>query len=157
MNKDNDPLSDALNIIKFPNSTDVSVHTKNEVSQLKNAPPEGYSSPHLDTDYEFSRNTLIDLVEKGKKVLDNATELAEASESPQVVVGISNLIKTLTDTTNSLYDLQSKRKSLISSGNNKKVDDSNITVEKAVFVGTTADLLKSLKDKDNTTIDNNKE
>jgi hypothetical protein len=58
-------------------------------------------------------------------------------------------MKTIADITKDLYDLQKKNQDLRGT---KKEDKTNVTVEKAVFVGTTADLLKQMKEKKNENI-----
>ena len=55
------------------------------------------------------------------------------------------MMKTIADTTNNLYDLQKKTKE-IKNESKKPYDGGNVTVERAVFVGTTSDLLKKIKE-----------
>jgi hypothetical protein len=76
--------------------------------------------------------------------MENLTDLAKESESPRAYEVLATMMRTIADTTKDLYDLQKKTKDL--KGENKK-DQPNVTVEKAVFVGTTADLLRQVKEK----------
>jgi hypothetical protein len=57
-------------------------------------------------------------------------------------------MKTVAETTKDLFDLQ-KRKKDLAGGNEKKLDETAITIDKAVFVGTTAELLKKVKGNEN--------
>lgn len=105
------------------------------------------TSPEEDQneDYALSRRTFRDLINKGNSAIEDLTDLAKESESPRAYEVLATLMKTVSDATKDLYDLQKKTKEL------KKFDDKgkpteNITVEKAVFVGTTTELLKQMKD-----------
>ena len=58
----------------------------------------------------------------------------------------STLIKTIADVTKGLYDLQKKTKDLKEIRGKPTQPEGAIAVERAVFVGTTADLLKQVKE-----------
>jgi hypothetical protein len=88
------------------------------------------------------------LIDKGNSAIEGITDLAKESESPRAYEVLATLIKTVADTTKDLYDLQKKTKDLTSE--EKKVADASVTnIDKAVFVGSTSDLLKQIKDKEN--------
>lgn len=96
-------------------------------------------------DYNLSRRTFRDLINKGNSAIEDLTDLAKESESPRAYEVLATLMKTVSDATKDLYDLQKKTKEL------KKFDEKgrpteNITVEKAVFVGTTSELLAKMKE-----------
>ena len=93
-------------------------------------------------DYRFSRKTLRSLIENGNSAIGTMTELARQSESPRAYEVLATMMKTIADTTKDLYDLQKKTKDLI--GEEKK-EEPSINVEKAVFVGSTAELLKQIR------------
>jgi len=101
--------------------------------------------PDREEDYNLARDTFRGLINKGNDAIEGITDLAKQSESPRAYEVLATLMKTVADTTKDLYDLQKKTKDLLSNGNEKKLDETNITVDKAVFVGTTADLLKQIK------------
>lgn len=99
-------------------------------------------------DYNLSRRTFRDLINKGNSAIEDLTDLAKESESPRAYEVLATLMKTVSDATKDLYDLQKKTKEL------KKFDDKgkpaeNITVEKAVFVGSPAELLAKMKEAKN--------
>lgn len=102
-------------------------------------------SDDRETDYSLSRNTFRNLINSGNRAIDNMTELAKESESPRAYEVLATLIKTVSESTKDLYDLHKKKKDLYED-KTRAVD--NITVDKAVFVGTTADLLSKIKSKD---------
>lgn len=104
-----------------------------------------------ENDYNLSRKTFRDLIETGNKALDNLFDLAKASEHPRSYEVLATLIRTVADTTNQLYDLQKKTKDLKDEPVTKKIlPDSGVNIEKAVFVGSTNDLLQRIKDGDAT-------
>ena len=96
----------------------------------------------IDNDYEYQRQNFYNLVERGTDAVEGILELAKESEHPRAYEVAGNLIKQVADVTEKLGDLQEKMKKL------KEVPDSapkNVT--NALFVGSTAELQKMLKDK----------
>jgi hypothetical protein len=108
------------------------------------------NTPHEDddvkADYNLSRRTFRDLINKGNQAIENLTDLAKESESPRAYEVLATMMRTIADTTKDLYDLQKKTKDL--KGEDKK-EQPNVTVEKAVFVGSPSDLLKKIKEQKN--------
>lgn len=97
-------------------------------------------------DYRFSRKTFRNLIENGNHAMETMAELARQSESPRAYEVLATLMKTIADTTKDLYDLQKKTKDLQPE---EKKQEQSINVEKAVFVGSTAELLKQIREKKN--------
>ena len=91
-------------------------------------------------DYEYSRGNLYSLIEKGQEALNGILEVAQGSDHPRAYEVAGQLIKSVGDTTDKLIDLQSKMKEL-----NKEENDSPKTVNNALFVGSTSELSKLLK------------
>ena len=94
-----------------------------------------------DLDYKFTRGNLYNLIQKGQEAIDGIMEVAQQSDSPRAYEVAGQLIKSVAETTDKLIDLQQKMKKL------KDEDFStpkNIT-NNALFVGSTADLQKILK------------
>lgn len=100
-----------------------------------------------DEDYRLARRTFRDLINKGNDAIEGIGDLAKESESPRAYEVMATLMKTVSDTTKDLFDLQKKTKDLKGGDNNKKLDETNVTIDKAVFVGTTAELLHQLKNR----------
>lgn len=129
----NKKLSDALGIehaveIIPPKQTEI-VNTPHEEDDIK-------------ADYNLSRRTFRDLINKGNAAMENLTDLAKESESPRAYEVLATMMKTIADTTKDLYDLQKKTKDL----KGEKKEETTVTVEKAVFVGSPSDLLKRIKE-----------
>ncbi len=64
----------------------------------------------IETDYEFARKNLYDVIGKGNQALDYLLELAKASEHPRAFEVVGQLTKTLVDANNNLLDIQKKVK-----------------------------------------------
>ena len=99
-------------------------------------------------DYNLGRRTLRGLISTGIDSLEDMKDLAKQSESPRAYEVMSTMMKTIAEMTKDLYDLQKKTKDLkdISDPRREKDPDGTIHVEKAVFVGSTSDLLRKIKD-----------
>jgi hypothetical protein len=95
-------------------------------------------------DYKLARTTFRDLIDKGNNAIEGISDLAKQSESPRAYEVMATLMKTVAETTKDLFDLQ-KRKKELAGGTEKKLDETAITIDKAVFVGTTAELLRKVK------------
>ena len=93
-------------------------------------------------DYKYARNNLYDVIDKGNEALDYLLELAKASEHPRAFEVVGQITKTLVDANNNLLDLQKKIKDL------SKDEDKPQNVTNSLFVGSTDELLKLLKNKD---------
>ena len=96
-------------------------------------------------DYEYTRGNLYSLIEKGQEALDSIMEVAQEGQQPRAFEVVSQLIKNVADTTDKLVDLQQKMKNL-------EAEDPKgpSTVNNALFVGSTAELQKLLKNQSGT-------
>ena len=99
-------------------------------------------------DYEYTRGNLYSIIEKGQEALNGVLELAQESDQPRAYEVAGQLIKNVSDATDKLLDLQKKLKDL----EEDKVQKGPTTVNNALFVGSTAELSKMLK---NQLTDNN--
>jgi len=93
-------------------------------------------------DYQYTRANLYSLIEKGQEALNGIMELAAESDSPRAYEVAGQIIKSVGDTTDKLLDLQKKLKEM--EENNTKQSTGNVT-NNAVFVGSTSELSKLLK------------
>ena len=92
-------------------------------------------------DYEYSRAQLYDVISKGQEALDGILEVAGASDHPRAYEVAGQLIKSVSDATDKLIDLQKKMQDLEEGPKSKQ----NITNNNALFVGSTAELQKLIK------------
>ena len=95
----------------------------------------------LKKDYEYTRGHLYSLVEKGQEAVDGILELAQDSDQPRAFEVAGQLIKHVGDVADKLVDLQKKVNEIENPKKDKQVNTTNNTM----FVGSTADLAKFLK------------
>ena len=124
------------NIMKKENTNETSVEVL----------PEKISSDEiardLDADYEYTRDNLKVIIEKGSKALDGILDLARESDHPRAYEVVGQIIKNVADVNRQLIDLQKDIKGL------KNTDSGGPkTVTNALFVGSTHELQKLLKGK----------
>ena len=94
------------------------------------------------TDYVQSRDNFYELVEKGKEALDGAMDIARETDQPRAYEVVAQLLKNVTDTNKEIIELQKRMEDL--KANDRKLGNTNIN--NALFVGSTADLQKMLRD-----------
>jgi chaperonin cofactor prefoldin len=99
------------------------------------------SSEDIKKDYEYTRGNLYSLIQKGQEAINGILELAQESEMPRAYEVAGQLIKNVADATDKLMDLQKKLKDI----EENKQTKGPTTVNNALFVGSTADLAKFLK------------
>jgi len=100
------------------------------------------SSEDVDDDYKFQRDNFYRLVEQGSTAIEGILELAREGEHPRAYEVAGNLIKQVSEVTEKLGDLQEKMRKLKEVPNNAPKSVTN-----ALFVGSTAELQKMLKEK----------
>ena len=127
-----DDLNDAFNV-----ETDIvpAETTKVEKREVKS------NGDHIQKDYEYTRGNLYSIIEKGQEAINGILELAQESEMPRAYEVAGQLIKSVSDATDKLMDLQKKLKDV----EEEKVSKGPSTVNNSLFVGSTADLAKMLK------------
>lgn len=96
----------------------------------------------IDDDYKYQRDNFYNLVEKGSAAIEGILELAKEGEHPRAYEVAGNLIKQVAEVTEKLGDLQEKMRKLKEVPNNAPKNVTN-----ALFVGSTAELQKMLKEK----------
>mgnify|MGYP001184191984 FL=1 len=102
--------------------------------------PERFTKDDITRDYEYTRGNLYSIIEKGQEAIDGILELAQDSEMPRAYEVAGQLIKSVSDATDKLMDLQKKLKDV-----NEEQQKSPTNVTNALFVGSTADLAKLIK------------
>ena len=97
-------------------------------------------SQEQSSDYKYSREVFYGLVERGQDAIEGILDIAKESEHPRVYEVAGQLIKTVSETTEKLIDLQAKMKELDKDGSlpNK--------VQNNLFVGSSTELQRLLKD-----------
>lgn len=131
----NDKISNAFGLESLKDSKGIVKEIKKETRIAKKVNIEDES------DYEYARGNLKELIAKGSQALDDLLELAKATEHPNVYIVLSQLLKTIGDQNISLIDIQEKVKE-----KKKESNPSGTNIEQALFIGTTSDLQKALKE-----------
>ena len=136
MSKIDDKLNEVLGIAEETNELEV---IQNEKKELTISVPEDKDP---DIDFETGRKNLYNLLDKGNEAIDGILNLAKEGEHPRAYEVAGQLIKTVSEVSQNLLDLQEKLKKI------KDVPDKGPkNVTNALFVGSTTELQKMLKEK----------
>jgi hypothetical protein len=96
----------------------------------------------VEDDAEFARQNIRTLIEKGNTAMDNLLLVANASEHPRAYEVAAGLIKNLADLNKDLLEIQKRKKDLDPT---QAKNNGTTNIDKAVFVGSTTELVKFLK------------
>ena len=102
------------------------------------------SEEDKDNDYEYTRETLYDLIEKGREGIEEMIEVARQSEHPRAYEVLSGLIKNVSDTNDKLMDLNKKQQQMYEKDEVKQVENQ----QNNFFLGSTTDIQKMLQEND---------
>ena len=133
MNNQFDSINDTLDV--EVQAGEIVKETKKELKKISG------QEDHL-KDYEYTRGNLYSLIEKGQEAINGILELAQEGQQPRSYEVVGQLIKSVGDVSDKLLDLQQKMKDL----NKEEKASSPTTVNNALFVGSTAELQKMLKE-----------
>lgn len=131
MKKVNEKISQVLDIEPIDYTQNIEVVEENIEVQNE-----------INDDAEYARQNLRNLIEKGNDAVDNIIEIAKQSEHPRAFEVVAGLLKNLADMNKDLMEIQKRKKDL---SPKESDNNSNINVDKAVFVGSTAEFVKLLK------------
>ena len=139
MTKKFDKLDDAFNVA-------TEVVTESLPTKVERQKPDRLTKDDIEKDYEYTRGNLYSIIEKGQEAINGILELAQESEMPRAYEVAGQLIKSVSDATDKLMDLQKKLKDV---NEEEKKGPKNVT--NALFVGSTADLAKLIKNQNGDT------
>jgi hypothetical protein len=128
MNNLNEKLSEALEI------QPLEIKQSTEIVEVKDV---------VDDDAEFARQNIRDLIVKGNDAASHIVEIAKQSEHPRAFEVAAGMLKNLSDMNKDLLEIQKRKQDLQPKVTN---NTQNLNINKAVFVGSTAELLKQLKE-----------
>lgn len=138
MSKLEDNVNDILGIEK--KSTDVTVSDFEQPAPVPRKIDE--EKPHVDQDYENSRENYYNLIDKGNQAIEGILDIAKEGQHPRAYEVAGQLIGQVAQTVDKLQDLQKKLKDL------KEVPNkTNTQIKNALFVGSTNELQKMLNRK----------
>ena len=128
-------LDDAFNI------SETEVVETEKVGITPEQKPDRITKDDITRDYEYTRGNLYSIIEKGQEAIEGILELAQESDMPRAYEVAGQLIKSVSDATDKLMDLQKKLKDV----NEESQQKGPNTVNNALFVGSTAELAKLIK------------
>ena len=132
MSKIDDKLNEVLGIAEEPNELEVIQKETKDLVVPEDKDP--------DIDFETGRKNLYNLIDKGNEAIDGILNLAKEGEHPRAYEVAGQLIKTVSEVSQNLLDLQEKLKKV------KEVPNTGPkNVTNALFVGSTTELQKMLK------------
>ncbi len=115
-----------------------------ETTVVERQKPDRLTKDDIEKDYDYTRGNLYSIIEKGQEAINGILEIAQESEMPRAYEVAGQLIKSVSDATDKLLDLQKKVKEV--NEEDKAKGPNNVT--NALFVGSTADLAKLIKQQD---------
>ena len=119
---------------------DIAQEKEAEIVEQKEEDPKSKEDPQKD--YEYTRGELYSLISKGQEAVQGALEVAQESGHPRAYEVAVAAMKHVADMTDKLIDLQKKMKDLDAPVKGK----GPTTVNNTMFVGSTADLQKMIKE-----------
>jgi hypothetical protein len=128
MNNLNEKLSEALEI------QPLEIKQSTEIVEIKDV---------VEDDAEFARQNIRDLIVKGNDAASHIVEIAKQSEHPRAFEVAAGMLKNLSDMNKDLLEIQKRKQDLQPKVTN---NTQNLNIDKAVFVGSTAELLKQLRE-----------
>ena len=99
-----------------------------------------YADP-VNADADFARENIRELVVQGNQAVNELMLIARDGQHPRAFEVLSGLMKNLADMNKDLLEIQKRKKDLAP----KAESQNNLNIDKAVFVGSTAQLVKMLK------------
>ena len=99
------------------------------------------SKADIDEDFEFARKNMKDLIKQGNSAVEQIISVAKATDHPRAYEVVATLINSVAAMNKDLMDIRKKKQDITGE---KKAQ--NINVDKAVFVGSTAELIRQIKE-----------
>jgi hypothetical protein len=135
MKKINEKLSELFDVDPIDLSVKKPLPVSTEVLDTSNA---------VETDTDFARTNIKQLIKKGTDAVDEILQVAKHSEHPRAYEVAGALIKSMADLNKDLLELQKRKRELQISGK-ENGGSKDVNIDKAVFVGSTAELMKLIK------------
>lgn len=97
-------------------------------------------------DFEYARGTIRDMIDKGKDALDNLINLADQSQQPRAYEAATALLNAIVEASDKLMINQKSRQDLEGkpSGGASPTGPQTTNIDKAIFVGSTAELASAI-------------
>ena len=135
----NEAVNDILGIETKPEANDMEQMEIQALSDMS-PPAKVDDKPHVDQDYDTSRDNYYALIEKGQQAIDGILDIAKEGQHPRAYEVAGQLIGQVAQVTDKLQDLQKKLKDL-----KELPKTANTNIKNALFVGSTHELQKMLR------------
>jgi len=107
-----------------------------------------YNEPDLKQDltdaYQQSKENLQEIIDAGKDAMEELRQIASAGQHPRAFEVYGTLLKNMVDANKELLNIQKQMREM----DEEKKKQSGTTIDKAIFIGSTAELNKLIKGKD---------
>lgn len=120
--------------------TDENLSKLFDIQPLNNQETDLIPTSSAEDDFTFARQNIRTLAEQGQVAVNEILQVAKATQHPRAFEVAATLIKNMSDINKDLMDLQKKKNDLL-----PKREETIVNVDKAVFVGSTKDLIKQIK------------
>ncbi len=139
MSKFENKMEELFDLAPLENEKEIVPYQKTEVlfENLEN---------DLISDYEKTRENLDELIDKGKTALDDIISIAKDSEKARDFEVAATMLKAVVDANQQVLDLHKKIREL---SNYKQSNSGDTNIKNALFVGSTSELAKMLKELNN--------
>jgi hypothetical protein len=117
------------------------------VTEKKNLPvvTTQYNEPNMEQDltdaYQQSKENLQGIIDQGSEAMEEILNIAKAGQHPRAFEVYGTLLKNMVDANKELLNIQKQMRDM-----DKKSGKGDTIIDKAVFVGTAADLGKMVKE-----------
>jgi hypothetical protein len=133
-----DKIGAALNLAPLP----AEIITGRDILPAIDKPLES-SNTQIQDDFEYARGNMISAIEKGQEALNGILEVAGMSQHPRAYEVAATLVKATVDASKDLMELSKRKKDLDKPVEGEAAGPNKVTNN--MFVGSTAELLKALK------------
>ena len=117
-----------------------------EVPQSKSVSILSAKEPNLKTDlnvaYNETQKNLLNIIDQGSEAMESILQIAKEGQHPRAFEVYSGLLKNVVDANKELLNIQKQMRDM----DGVKKETTNTNIDKAIFVGSTAELAKYLKD-----------
>lgn len=137
MTEKNDPIADSLGIEPIPART-------GEIVQAPNNVPQADIDPEGEQDFQYARQNMYNVIEKGVDALEEMLEIAKSSEHPRAFEVVATIMNTLQNANKDLVKIGQERREEAVSGKEERNASKDVT-NNNLFVGSTEDLRKMLE------------
>lgn len=142
MSKFNKQMEQIFDVAPLPIKDDFDNVLQEYIPKQSNGELSQLLDHDLREDYEKTRDSIDSLIAKGTEAIDDMLSIARQTEKSRDFEVAGNMIKTVVEASKELLEIQKKMRDI--TGKKETVTNN---IKNAVFVGSTTDLLKSIKEK----------